>query len=86
LSKHLVRRGAPVQAFLDINPLKIGKTLRGLPILAVTDLPGWWQEQSIARNNPAILAAVSARGARQIIRQHLTDLGLVEGQEWWSVA
>ncbi len=32
LSKHLKRFGAALQAFIDIDPRKIGKTLRGLPI------------------------------------------------------
>jgi glycosyltransferase involved in cell wall biosynthesis len=82
LSKHLLRQGAPLSAFVDIDPQKIGRTKRGLPILSPDDLPVWWEHSS----NPVVLAAVGARGARQLIRQRLTRFGLKEGRDWWSVA
>ena len=82
LSKHLQRQGAPLQAFVDVDPAKIGRTRRGLPILSPEDLPGWWKRSS----NPVILAAVGARGARQLIRQRLESYGLREAQDWWGVA
>lgn len=82
LSKHLLRQGAPLSAFVDIDPHKIGRTKRGLPILPPDDLPGWWQHST----RPVVLAAVGARGARQLIRQQLTRFGLQEGRDWWSVA
>jgi hypothetical protein len=82
LAKHLARQGAPLTAFVDIDPRKIGRTRRGLPVLAPQELPDWWQRSS----RPAVLAAVGARGARQLIRQELNDLGLAEGQDWWGVA
>ncbi|MGW8225138.1 MAG: glycosyltransferase [Anaerolineales bacterium] len=82
LSKHLIRQGAPLAAFVDVDPGKIGGTRRGLPILSPDDLPGWWHSSP----NPAILAAVGSRGARKLIRQHLTLSGLEEGRDWWGVA
>ncbi len=82
LSKHLVRQGAPLKAFVDVDPGKIGRTRRGLPILLPADLPGWWDSQE----SPALLAAVGARGARQLIRDQLAALGLIEGQDWWGTA
>ena len=82
LSKHLLRQGAPLKAFVDVDPAKIGRTRRGLPILSPEDLPGWWKRSS----NPVILAAVGARGARQLIRQRLESYGLREARDWWSVA
>jgi glycosyltransferase involved in cell wall biosynthesis len=82
LSKHLLRQGAPLTAFVDVDPAKIGRTRRGLPILSPEDLPEWW-ERSL---NPVVLAAVGARGARQLIRQRLESYGLREAQDWWSVA
>jgi len=82
LSKHLVREGAPLAAFVDIDPKKIGSTRRGQPIIAPGDLPKWWAQYQ----NPILLAAVGARGARQLIREHLTRMGLVEGQDWLAVA
>jgi glycosyltransferase involved in cell wall biosynthesis len=82
LSKHLLRQGAPLKAFVDIDPRKIGRTRRGLPILAPEKLPGWWQNHPA----PVVLAAVGARGARQLIREHLQNMGLLEGRDWWGVA
>jgi len=82
LSKHLVRQGAPLAAFIDIDLGKIGSTRRGLPVLSPDDLPSWWHSFP----NPAILAAVGSRGARKLIRQHLTLSGFEEGRDWWGVA
>jgi len=82
LSKHLARQGAPLAAFVDIDPKKIGRTRRGLPIISAQDLLAWWRRY----DNPVVLAAVGARGARQLIRQQLVGYGLREGQDWWSAA
>jgi glycosyltransferase involved in cell wall biosynthesis len=82
LSKHLLRQGVPLSAFIDIDPRKIGRTRRGLPILGPEKLAGWWREQS----QPALLAAVGSRGAREIIRANLRKLGLLEAEDWWAVA
>ncbi len=82
LSKHLQHQGAPLTAFVDVDLQKIGRTKRGLPILSWEDIPGWWQHSS----KPAVLAAVGARGARQLIREQLTRFGLQEGRDWWCVA
>ncbi len=82
LAKHLERQNVPLSAFVDIDPHKIGRTRRGLPILPPDELPEWWNRS----DRPAVLAAVGARGARQLIRQRLTVLGLVEGMDWWGVA
>ncbi|MDI6696411.1 MAG: glycosyltransferase [Anaerolineales bacterium] len=82
LGKHLLRQGAPLTAYIDIDPRKIGRTRRGLPILSPEALPELWRRSS----SPVVLAAVGARGARQLIRQRLTAIGLREGQDWWGVA
>ncbi|NLG73748.1 MAG: glycosyltransferase [Chloroflexi bacterium] len=82
LSKHLIREGAPLVAFVDIDPRKIGHTRRGRPVISPDDLPGWLQQYQ----NPVVLAAVGARGARALIRQQLTALGLCEGKDWWCAA
>ena len=82
LSKHLLRAGAPLQAFVDIDPAKIGRLRRGVPIIGAADLPGLWS--SLPR--PVLLAVVGSRGARDLIRAHLTDMGLVEAQDWWAAA
>ena len=45
LSKHLIRAGAPVLAFLDIDGGKIGRTLRGHTIHSADELPQLWQQR-----------------------------------------
>lgn len=82
LSKHLLQLEIPLRAFLDIDPRKIGRTRRGLPILSPEELPALWESSP----NPILLAAVGARGARQLIRQRLNSMGLCEGSDWWGVA
>jgi glycosyltransferase involved in cell wall biosynthesis len=82
LSKHLLRLGVPLVAFVDIDPRKIGRLRRGLPILPPGELPVWWQRYG----NPAVLAAVGARGARALIRARLEALNFTEGRDWWGVA
>lgn len=82
LSKHLLREGAPLAAFVDIDPAKIGGRKRGLPVIAPDGLEALWR----ASPHPVLLAAVGARGARALIREQLGGLGLREGEDWWAVA
>lgn len=82
LSKHLLRLNAPLVAFIDIDPRKIGGTRRGLPILPPEALLKWWGRYE----KPILLAAVGARGARALIRQQLESMGLREGVDWWGAA
>jgi hypothetical protein len=82
LSKHLVRAGAPLRGFIDIDPAKIGRQRGGVPIIGPAGLPALWA--SLPR--PVLLAAVGSRGARRLIRAQLAGMGLVEAQDWWAVA
>ncbi|MBC8496388.1 MAG: glycosyltransferase [Chloroflexi bacterium] len=83
LSKLLMREeDAPVVAFVDIDPKKIGNTRRGKPIIPPDDLLDWWGRYQ----NPVVLAAVGARGARTLIRGRLNAFGLREGTDWWAAA
>jgi glycosyltransferase involved in cell wall biosynthesis len=82
LGRLLQSHGAPLAAYIDIDPRKIGRTRRSLPILPPEELPGVWQQYK----KPILLAAVGLRGARQLIRQRLVDFGLVEGDDFWCVA
>lgn len=82
LSKHLVREGLPVVAFVDIDPDKIGSTLRGKPIIARGELMDWWERY----RHPILLTAVRARKARPLIREKLNALELREGHDWWAAA
>ena len=67
---------------LDIDPKKIGNTRRGKPIIPPEDLLTWLSRYQ----NPIVLAAVGARGARKLIRERLNAFGLREGYDWWAVA
>ncbi len=82
LTKQLEGQNAPLAVFVDIDPLKIGRSRRGLPIIAPEELTDWWKRFSC----PILLAAVGARGARQLIRHRLEQMGLREGRDWWGVA
>ncbi len=82
LSKHLLRKGVPLVAFVDVDPHKIGRTRRGKPIYAAEDLPALWAQH----RNPAVVVAVGARTAKNLIRPRLTAWGLREGRDWWFAA
>jgi glycosyltransferase involved in cell wall biosynthesis len=82
ISKHLVREGLHLTAFIDVDPKKIGSTRRGKPIISKEDLPSLWKEYQ----NPILLAAVRARKALPLIRDNLSELNLVEGKDWWAAA
>lgn len=82
LSKHLIREGASVTTFIDIDPTKIGGTLRSRPIHPAEDLPRLLQESG----SRVLLAAVSSRGARGLIRQRLESLKLREMVDFWCAA
>jgi len=80
LSRALAADGRTVEAFVDIDPVKIGRRLRGRPIIPAGELP------NLVRPGVVVLAAVASRGARDLIRGRLDALGLVEGETYWCVA
>jgi glycosyltransferase involved in cell wall biosynthesis len=82
LSKHLLREGSPLTAFIDIDPKKIGRKRRGMPIYAPSDLPILWRKSA----HPVLLAAVGSRGARKLIRESCKSMRFEEGSDWWAVA
>ena len=80
ISKFLLREGAPVEAFVDIDPEKIGSTLREKPIISFDEL------RAMMGPGTVVLAAVGSRGARDLIREQLNNIGLREGLNYWCVA
>lgn len=82
LAKHLQREGANLVAFVDIDPKKIGRRKRGVPIIAVEQLP----ELLAGIASWTVLAAVGSRGARQLIREQLERMGYREGEDFYAVA
>jgi glycosyltransferase involved in cell wall biosynthesis len=82
LSKHLIRDGYIPEAFIDIQPRKIGSTLRRVPIIAPLDLPGIWGRLK----KPLLVVAVASRGARALIREELERQHLSEGKDFICAA
>jgi glycosyltransferase involved in cell wall biosynthesis len=82
LSKHLLKEGAPIVSFIDIDEKKIGRTRKGRPILA----PEALKDELAKYASPVVLAAVRSRGARALIRERLASMGLREAIDWWAVA
>lgn len=82
LSKHLVRMGRRVDAFVDISPRKIGGRMREAPVIGPEELLSTWNRF----RRPILIVAVSSRGARKLIRQALTDSGLTEVEDYLCAA
>jgi len=77
LARALVAEGVVIEAFIDIDPKKIGGVRRGdIPIIG---------PDGIGDGAP-IISAVGVRGARADIRRRLTTLGLEEGADFICAA
>ena len=83
LTKHLLRRGAPLENFIDIDPAKCGRTVRGVRVETPQFLESLSREPL---DGLTILAAVSSRGARAKIRTALNARGFRETENYWCVA
>ncbi len=77
-ARELIRQGVRVNAFVDLDPRKIGQSICGAPVLAPAQLG------SLVR--PYTLGAVGSPGAREEIRAELTRLGQVELEDFRMVA
>ncbi len=80
LSKHLLREGVRIAAFVDVDSKKIGRMLRGIPVIAPDDLV------STRGSAGFLLSAVSSRGARALIREWARGQGWEEGRDFLCVA
>ena len=78
LLRHLLRERIAVQAIVDIDPKKIGRTMRGKPIVP--------REYLAAAGDAFVIAAVGSSGAREQIRAYLTALGAVELEDFLCAA
>jgi hypothetical protein len=74
----LAREGVRVALFLEVDRKKIGRTVRGAPVLP-------WEEAGRARGLP-LLVAVGAPGARDLIRAALARAGFREPADFRCVA
>lgn len=64
--------------YIDIDPVKIGRTLHGAPVVSPESLP--------PKGSAVIVAYVGTRGAGENIRQDLVTQGWVEGIDFWIAA
>lgn len=64
-------------SFVDIDPRKIGRTARGVPILS---------PESLQPGRGTVVVAVGARGARELVRTELTQRRFTEGKHFLFAA
>jgi glycosyltransferase involved in cell wall biosynthesis len=87
VARALLREGARIEAFLDIDPRKIGRRAYGRPILAAEEwLARPESRRSPGEERPIVLAAVGAEGARDLIRARLLAAGFAEGTDFLCLA
>ena len=74
-------RARPVEAFVDLDPRKIGQNIHGAVVLRPEELPAFG-----APARPYMLLAVGTPGARREIREALQALGFREIEDYRAVA
>jgi glycosyltransferase involved in cell wall biosynthesis len=74
LAKHLVREGLAIRCVVDIDPSKIGRTVRGIPIISPDELPH--------HPDAFVITAVGSTETREIIRGRLAAMGRVETRDY----
>lgn len=77
-SDHLMRRGFVPQAWIDIDPRKIGNRVHGVPVVA----PEWLEAR---RPRPFVLVWVASHGARERIEGDLDTFGYARGADYLAV-
>jgi len=78
LIKHLVREGVQPVAVVDIDPRKIGRIIRGAPVVGTEGLE--------ERPDTFVVVAVGSEGAREIIRDRLRRMGRLEVADFLCAA
>lgn len=78
LGRGLLDRGVEIVHYVDIDPAKIGRTRRGLPVTSPDTLH--------PQPDTILIAAVGAAGARPLIREHARALGFREGTDFFCAA
>jgi len=78
LSRALIAHEIAIDAFIDIDPRKIGRRVRGALVLDPSALP--------APGPAVLLAAVGVRDARMLIRRRALAKGYVEGHDFFCAA
>lgn len=75
-ARALEAHGVRASMFVDIDPRKIGRVARAVPIVAPDGIP----------RGAIVVVSVASRGARALIRTELVKRGLVEGVDFHCAA
>lgn len=81
LARALEAHALAPQAFVDIDPKKIGRTARGRPIVVATTAI-----ERAASGDWLLVIALGEAGARDEVRERLSRAGLVEGRAYVCAA
>jgi hypothetical protein len=74
-AESLTQHGLEIHGYVDIDPEKCGKVLRGRQVADPGQMPG--------PREAMVLGYVTKRGARELIREALKDRGFTEGKDFW---
>lgn len=77
LARALEAHGVRFELFIDVDPDKIGRTARGSRIASM---------EALDVRTDLVVAAVGARGARELIRPALVERNFREGYDFWFAA
>jgi hypothetical protein len=77
-ARALLAAGTPVEAFVEVDPRKIGQEIHGATVLDTG--------AGLARAGVIHLAAVGQAGVRRTLRALLSAAGLREGADFVAVA
>ncbi len=75
--KHLLAHGITAEAWVDVDPGRIGMTIWGMPVHPIT-----WLDR---RDRPFVLAYVANHGARDKISRALEQWGYLRGRDYLAV-
>ena len=77
-TRHLVARGVAPDAWIDVDPRKVGGRLAGVPV----EPPGWLRGRA---PRPFVLSWVASHGARERIGAELEEMGYRRGEDYLAV-
>jgi hypothetical protein len=77
-AEKLCPHGVRLVGYIDIDPKKWGKVFVGRPVVGPDATP--------SATEALVLGYVRKRGARELVRGHLTSRGYREGEDFWMAA
>ncbi len=78
-ARELLRQGHEIEAFVELDPRKIGQRVHGAPVVEPAALSSLFRQSYV-------LIAVGSPGARREIREALCELGFEELRDYRAVA